>query len=124
MRGDIDPQPSMFSYVDLESRIPRDQPIRKIRKIADGALTDIAPWHDDMYSTVGRHSISPEMLIRASLLQVFYSTRSKRQLVQRIDYDLLFSGHLLTENCNGFVVDAEASVAGRSRGWDSSVTLL
>ncbi len=90
MRGDINPQPNMFSYVDLESRIPKEHPIRKIRAVVDTALGEIAPWFDDMYATHGRPSIPPEMLIRASLLQIFFTIRSERQLVERIDYDLLF----------------------------------
>ncbi len=87
MRGDINPQPTMFSYVDLESRIPEHHPIRKIRVVVDKALDEIAPWFDDMYATQGRPSIPPEMLIRASLLQIFFTIRSERQLVKRIDYD-------------------------------------
>jgi len=90
MRGDLDPQPSMFSYVDIEKRIPQQHPIRKIRLIIDEALQDMELWFDDMYSDNGRPSIPPEMLIRASLLQNFYTIRSERQLVERIDYDLLF----------------------------------
>ena len=90
MRGDINPQPGMFSYIDLESRIPDQHPIRKIRRIVDDALAEIAPEFDAMYSANGRPSIPPEMLIRASLLQIFFTIRSERQLVERIDYDLLF----------------------------------
>ena len=90
MRGEIDPQASMFSYVDLESRIPQDHPIRKVRKIVDTALQEIEPWFDDLYATGGRPSIPPEMLIRASLLQILFTVRSERQLCERIDYDLMF----------------------------------
>ena len=90
MRGEIDPQASMFSYVDLESRIPKDHPIRKIREIVDTALQEIEPWFDDMYAAVGRPSIPPEMLLRASLLQILFTVRSERQLCERIDYDLMF----------------------------------
>ena len=90
MRGDVNPQSTMFSYVDLESRIPARHPIRKIRAVVDKALEEMAPWFDDMYATSGRPSIPPEMLIRASLLQIFFTIRSERQLVERIDYDLLF----------------------------------
>jgi len=79
MRGDINPQPTMFSYVDLESRIPESHPIRKIRSILDEALDEIAPWFDEMYASTGRPSIPPEMLIRASLLQIFFTIRSERQ---------------------------------------------
>ena len=90
MRGEIDLQASMFSYVDLESRIPKDHPIRKVRKIVDTALQEIEPWFDDLYATGGRPSIPPEMLIRASLLQILFTVRSERQLCERIDYDLMF----------------------------------
>jgi len=90
VRGEIDPQASLFSYVDLESRIPKDHPIRKIRKIVDKALEDLEIWFDEMYADVGRPSIPPEMLIRASLLQIIFTVRSERQLCERIDYDLMF----------------------------------
>ncbi len=73
MRGEIDPQASLFSYVDLESRIPKDHPIRKIRDIVDTALQEIEPWFDEMYATVGRPSIPPQMLLRASLLQILFT---------------------------------------------------
>jgi transposase len=90
MRGEIDPQPAMFSYVDLESRIPRDHPIRKIRRIVDQALTELEPAFELMYSDRGRPSIPPEQLLRALLLQILFTVRSERLLVERIDYDLLF----------------------------------
>ena len=90
MRGEADPQPSMFSYVDLESRIPKTHPIRKIRKIVDRGLVELEPTFEAMYSDRGRPSIPPEQLIRALLLQIFFTIRSERQLMERIDYDLLF----------------------------------
>ncbi|MDZ7781971.1 MAG: IS5 family transposase [Halioglobus sp.] len=90
MRGEINPQASMFSYVDLESRIPKEHPIRKIRDIVDTALQEIEPWFDDMYAVAGRPSIPPEMLLRATLLQILFTVRSERQLCERIDYDLMF----------------------------------
>ena len=71
MRGDTNPRPTMFSYVDLDSRIPEHHPIRRIRAVVDKALEESAPWFDDMYATHGRPSIPPEMLIRASLLRIF-----------------------------------------------------
>ena len=90
MRGEVDQQPKMFSYVDLESRIPKHHPIRKIRKIVDKALPALEVAFDQMYSDRGRPSIPPEQLIRALLLQIFFTIRSERQLMERIDYDLLF----------------------------------
>lgn len=90
MRGEVDSQPVMFSYIDLESRIPRKHPIRKIRQIVDDALPELEVAFTQMYSDRGRPSIPPEQLIRALLLQIFFTIRSERQLMERIDYDLLF----------------------------------
>lgn len=90
MRGDINPQSGMFSYVDLEARIPQSHPIRKIRKIVDEALALIEPIFDEAYADKGRPSIPPEMLLKASLLQILFTIRSERQLCERIDFDLMF----------------------------------
>lgn len=90
MRGHIDPQPLLFSYVDLENRIPKQHPIRKIRNIIDKALDELEPEFDAMYAQVGRPSIPPERLLRATLLQILFTIRSERQLCERIDYDLMF----------------------------------
>ena len=90
MRGEIDAQPEMFSYVDLESRIPSQHPIRKIRGIVDEALIELEPAFAEMYSDRGRPSIPPEQLLRALLLQILFTIRSERLLMERIDYDLLF----------------------------------
>lgn len=90
MRGEPHPQSSMFSYVDLESRIPEQHPIRKVRRVVDKALAHLEPTFDEMYSTQGRPSIPPEQLIRALLLQIVFTIRSERQLMERLDYDLMF----------------------------------
>lgn len=90
MRGEINPQPEMFSYVDLESRIPSKHPIRKIRRIVDEALSELEAAFEQMYSDRGRPSIPPEQLLRALLLQIVFTIRSERLLMERIDYDLLF----------------------------------
>ena len=90
MRGEIDGQPEMFSYVDLEARIPLQHPIRKIRGIVDEALIELEPAFAEMYSDRGRPSIPPEQLLRAMLLQILFTIRSERLLMERIDYDLLF----------------------------------
>lgn len=90
MRGESNPQPEMFSYVDLESRIPAKHPIRTIRRIVDEALVDLEPAFDEMYASTGRPSIPPEQLMRALLLQILFTIRSERMLMERIDYDLLF----------------------------------
>lgn len=90
MRGRSHPQSSLFSYVDLESRIPKNHPIRKVRQVVDQALEELEDVFEVMYSESGRPSIPPEMLIRATLLQILFTIRSERQLCERIDYDLMF----------------------------------
>ncbi|MBL6082790.1 IS5 family transposase, partial [Belnapia sp. T18] len=81
---------SLFSYVDLEQRIRSDHPLRLIRAIVNAALSEMSTELGALYPTTGRDSIPPERLLRALLLQAFYSIRSERQLVERIDFDLLF----------------------------------
>lgn len=90
MRGELDHQGQMFSYVDLESRVPLRHPIRAIRRIVDEALGELEPAFARMYADRGRPSIPPEHLLRALLLQILYTVRSERLLMERIDYDLLF----------------------------------
>jgi transposase len=90
MRGDDANSGSLFSYIDLEKRVAADHPLRVIREIANAALRSLSVDFDTLYSPIGRESIPPERLLRALLLQAFYSIRSERQLVERIDYDLLF----------------------------------
>jgi len=90
MRGDDANSGSMFSYIDLEKRVRADHPLRVIRAIANAALKALSREFDALYSPIGRESIPPERLVRALLLQAFYSIRSERQLVERVDTDLLF----------------------------------
>src|SRR5262245_29206919 len=90
MRGMDQRSGSLFSYVDIEARVPREHPLRQIRELANGALSKLDRRFDKLYSKEGRPSIPPERLLRASLLQVFYSIRSERQLMERMDFDLLF----------------------------------
>lgn len=90
MRGD-DAQPgSLFSYVHLEDRIPADHPLRVIRTLIDPMLLALSPRFDTLYSAQGRRSIAPEKLLRALLLQVLYTIRSERQLMEQLNYNLLF----------------------------------
>jgi len=90
MRG-ADEQPgSMFSYVSLEDRVPADHPLRAIRRITDRALAQLSPRFDAIYVQFGRPSVAPEKLLRALLLQALYTIRSERQLMERLDFDLLF----------------------------------
>ena len=90
MRGSDAEAGSLFSYVDLEARVPRDHPLRLIRSLADAALVDLSPAFAALYAPIGRPSIPPERLVRALLLQAFYSIRSERQLMEQLDYNLLF----------------------------------
>ena len=90
MRGEDEKQSAMFSYVTLEQRIPRDHPLRSIRWMTDRALERMSVQFDELYSATGRPSIAPERLIRGQLLQVLYSVRSERQLIEQLDYNLLF----------------------------------
>jgi transposase len=90
MRGTDERSGSLFSYVDLEARVPKGHPLRAIREIANGALVDLSSDFAAMYAPLGRPSIPPEKLLRASLLQAFYTIRSERQLMERLEFDLLY----------------------------------
>lgn len=90
MRGKDEVRGSLFSYVDLERRVGPDHPLRAIRGIVNAALSEMSGEFDALYPPTGRDSIPPERLLRALLLQAFFSIRSERQLVERIDFDLLF----------------------------------
>jgi transposase len=90
MRGTDKRSGELFSYVDLEDRVRRDHPLRSIRALANAALATLSGEFAALYSGAGRPSIAPEMLLRAMLLQAFYSVRSERQLMERLEFDLLF----------------------------------
>ena len=90
MRGSDEGSGSLFSYVDLETRVRRDHPLRVIRDITNDALGSLTADFDALYSALGRPSVPPERLLRAMLLQAFYGIRSERQLMERIEFDLLF----------------------------------
>ena len=90
MRGTDERSESLFSYVSCEARVPADHPLRPIRAIVDEALEVMSPAFEGLYSKIGRPSIPPEKLLRALLLQAFYSVRSERQLMEQLDYNLLF----------------------------------
>jgi transposase len=91
MRGSDERSGALFSYVDLEARVGSDHPLRSIRKIANAALTDLSGEFAQLYPPrLGRPSIAPERLLRAMLLQAFYGIRSERQLMERMEFDLLF----------------------------------
>ena len=90
MRGDDQRQSAMFSFVGMEDRIPPDHPLRRILTMVNRALEDIRPRLDRMYARTGRPSIAPEKLLRALLIQMLYSVRSERLLVEQVRYNLLF----------------------------------
>lgn len=90
MRGTDKRSGELFSYVDLEQRVRPDHPLRAIRGIVSEALEALSEEFSALYSGMGRPSIAPEMLLRAMLLQAFYSVRSERQLMERLEFDLLF----------------------------------
>jgi len=90
MRGEDQGSEGFFSYVRLETRIPADHPLRSIRELVDTALRDLSRSFDKLYARDGRPSIPPERLLRALLLQAFYTVRSERQLMEQLDYNLLF----------------------------------
>ena len=90
MRGSDERSGWLFSYVDLEKRVPKDHPLRPIRELANEALLELSGDFEALYAPLGRPSIPPEKLLRALLLQAFYTLRSERQLMERLEFDLLF----------------------------------
>src|SRR6266853_4368598 len=90
MRGDDEQQSSVFNYVSAEQRIASDHPLRRIRAMTDAALRELSAEFDGLYARGGRPSIAPERLLRALLLQILYSRRSERLLMEEMNYNLLF----------------------------------
>lgn len=90
MRGSDEQPGYLFSYVSAEARVPADHPLRPVRVIVDDALRRLSPRFETLYVRFGRPSIAPEKLLRALLLQVLYTIRSERQLVEQLQYNLLF----------------------------------
>ena len=90
MRGDERGSEGLFSYIRLEERIASDHPLRAIRVLVNEVLGQLSGRFDDLYSHIGRPSIAPEYLLRATLLQAFFTVRSERQLMEQVDYNLLF----------------------------------
>lgn len=90
MRGRQDPQVTMLGFIDLDKRVPMEHPLRTIKALADQALTALSPEFDRMYAEIGRPSIPPERLLKASLLIALYSVRSERFFCEQLEYNLLF----------------------------------
>ena len=90
MRGTDHQQNQVFSYLSPETRVRKDHPLRAIRFMVDVVLAQLSPRFDRMYASMGRPSIPPEKLLRAQLLQMLYTIRSERLLMEEMDYNLLF----------------------------------
>jgi hypothetical protein len=116
MRGDDEQQLDVFSYVSPEQRIPQDHPLRPVRAMADEALRDLKPRFSKLYAKAGRPSIAPEKLLRALLLQVLYSVRSERMLMEQLNYNLLFRW-FVGLNMDDTIWDATVFSKNRQRYW-------
>src|SRR5260370_4589331 len=90
MRGADQQQSGMFSYISAERRVPKDHPLRTVRVMVNAALKELGARFDELYASGGRPSIAPEKLLRALLLQVLYTVRSERMLMEQLDYTFLF----------------------------------
>ena len=96
MRGSDERSGELFSYVDLEQRVPAKHPLRKIRQLVNDVLVSLDAEFAKLYSAFGRESIAPERLLRALLLQALFTIRSERQLMEQLDYNLLFRWFVVT----------------------------
>ena len=114
MRGDNEQQAAMYSYVMPEQRVPADHPLRPLRKMTDEIFQQLSSRFDQLYSRTGRPSIAPERLLRALLLQVLYSVRSERMLMEQLEYNLLFRW-FVGLNMDDLVWDATTFSKNRDR---------
>src|SRR6266702_3698129 len=120
MRGIDHQQSRMFSYLSPETRVRKDHPLRAIRVMVDEVLTRLSPRFDAMYAAGGRPSIPPEKLLRAQLLQMLYSVRSERLLMEEIDYSILFRW-FVGLNLDEKVWDATTFTKNRDRLLEAAV---
>jgi transposase len=120
MRGDDQQQNHIFSYLSPEARVRKDHPLRAIRALVDEVLSQLSRRFDGMYATVGRPSIAPEKLLRAQLLQMLYSIRSERLLMEEMDYNLLFRW-FVGLNADDAVWDATVFTKNRDRLLEADV---
>src|SRR6202140_3867208 len=120
MRGDDQQQNHMFSYLSPEMRVRKDHPLRAIRAMVDEVLTPLSRRFDTMYARVGRPSLPPEKLLRAQLLQMLYSIRSERLLMEEMDYNLLFRW-FVGLNADDQVWDATVFTKNRDRLLEADV---
>src|SRR5215470_9913890 len=120
MRGVDQQQADMYSYISPESRVRPDHPLRRIRTMVDEALNNLSARFDSMYATIGRPSVPPEKLLRAQLIQMLYSVRSERLLMEEIDYSVLFRW-FVGMNLDESVWDATVFTKNRDRLLDGDV---
>src|SRR5271154_4519152 len=120
MRGIDEQQSQVFSYLSPEARVRRDHPLRAIRAMVDAVLAQLSPQLDAMYASVGRPSIAPEKLLRALQLQMLYSIRSERLLMEEMDYNLLFRW-FVGLNADDAVWDASVFTKNRDRLLEADV---
>ena len=130
MRGHDEQTGNMFSYLSPEQRVPADHPLRAIREMTDRVLARLSPKFTRMYSTIGRPSIPPEKLLRALLLQVLYTVRSERLLMEQLDYNLLFRWFVGLNmddpvwDADGVQQESRPAAGGRGRRRCSSSAVL
>ena len=121
MRGYDRPQTTMLTLVNPEQRVPANHPIRLIKQLAEVALEELSPLFAQMYSEVGRPSIPPERLLKASLLMALYTVRSERLFCEQLDYNLLFRWFLGLEvdeaSFDLSLLKTSSGVTARSRLW-------
>ncbi len=122
MRGDDRQQAAMFSYISPEARVPQDHPLRAIRALVDEVLGELSPRFEALYARAGRPSIPPEKLLRALLLQVLYTVRSERLLMEQLDYNLLFRW-FVGLNMDDAVWDPTVFTKNRERLLDGEVAM-
>src|SRR6185437_2210085 len=120
MRGEDQQQNHIFSYLSPEARVRKDHPLRAIRAMMDEILTELSRRFDRMYARVGRPSIAPEKLLRAQVLQMLYSIRSERMLMEQMDYNLLFRW-FVGLNVDDEVWDATTFTKNRDRLLEAEV---
>src|ERR1035437_6098500 len=120
MRGEDEQQLGVFSYVSPEQRVRQDHPLRPLRAMADEALRELQPRFSKLYAKTGRPSIAPEKLLRALLLQVLYSVRSERMLMEQLDYNLLFRW-FVGLNMDDAIWDATVFTKNRQRLLDGNI---
>src|ERR1700690_4204206 len=120
MRGDDEQQLGVFSYISPEERVPQEHPLRPVRAMADEALRDLQSRFSRLYAKTGRPSIAPEKLLRALLLQLLYSVRSERMLMEQLNYNLLFRW-FVGLNMDDAIWDATVFTKNRQRLLDGDI---